>query len=368
MRIIKTFFSVSFHRSLISLVLLTGVTIDINAQTEDCKADGGVGFICGLQNAEDLVLVPDTDWIIASGMAPGVSMYLINTLTKDAAPLYPGDSPRAVQEMSRYGDCPGSPDPKTFITHGLNLRRGQGRHSTLYVVSHGDREAIEIFDVDAGGGRPMLTWTGCVLMPAGLAANSVASFSDGSLVVTVLIHPGKTVTDAIAGNPTGAVYLWGPGDKTFALLAGSELPANNGIEVSADDSTIFVASSGLRTISAFSRGNPVQLLRSTARLGIIPDNVHMGPDGKLITAGMSSDEPGCGGDFPPAGEFDLEKVAACPRGSVAYAIDPVTMAFQEIARTPVNPLFSNATMALPVGDEVWFGSFSGNRVGFINKK
>ena len=179
MRIIKTFFSVSFYRSLISLVLLTGVTIDINAQTEDCKADGGVGFICGLQNAEDLVLVPDTDWIIASGMAPGVSMYLINARTREAAPFYPGDSPRNQQDMQRYADCPGAPDITNFITHGLNLRRGQGQHSTLNVVSHGAREAIEIFAVGAGVDRPVLTWTGCVLMPAGLAARSAGRLTDG---------------------------------------------------------------------------------------------------------------------------------------------------------------------------------------------
>ena len=365
---IETLLSLYNYHALVLLMLLSGIPIHAAAQSKDCTPEGEYGFICGLQNAEDLVLVPGTDWIISSGMSPGVAMYLINANTKAALPLYPGDSPRMEQDMSRYAECPGAPDTATLITHGLNLRRGQGQHSTLYVVSHGAREAIEVFDVDAGGDRPVLIWRGCVLMPEGLAANSVASFSDGSLAVTVLIHPGKTVMESIAGKPTGGVYTWSPGTTGFTLVQGSELPANNGIEVSADETEIFVASSGLRTIVAFPRGNPVQPLRSTARLGIIPDNVHMGPDGMLITAGMSADEPGCGGDFPPPEKFVIEEVAACPRGSVAYAIDPITMHIREIARAPAHPRFSNATMALPVGDDVWFGTFSGDRVGYLKRK
>ena len=106
-------------------------------------------------------------------------------------------------------------------------------------------------DVDAGGAQPTLTWRGCVLMPDGLEANSVASFADGSLVATVLFMPGKTFLDSVTRKPTGAVFEWSPGDDGFTLIEGSELPANNGIEVSADGREIYVASSGLQTIVAF---------------------------------------------------------------------------------------------------------------------
>jgi len=367
MRIHHSIISETNSRLLLAVLLLAGTTLNAYAQAGDCTPGGGYGFVCGLQNPEDLALVPGTDWIIASDMQAGASMQLINARTRAATPVYPGDTSRQQPDMQRYAGCPGAPDAKTLSTHGLNLRRGQGGHSTLYVVSHGARESVEVFDVDAGGVRPRLTWTGCVLMPAGLAANSVSSFSDGSLVATVLLQPGTTVADSVAGKPTGAVYSWKPGDKAFALIPGSELPSNNGIEVASDDNTIFVVSSGLRTITAFPLANTFKPLRSTARLGIIPDNVHMGPDGKLITAGMSANEPGCGGDFPPPEKFNLDEVAACPRGSVAYAIDPVSMKFQEIARAPANPHFSNATMALPVGNEIWFGSFSADRVGYLKK-
>ncbi len=130
---------------------------------------------------------------------------------------------------------PAPPTPQSLNTHGLSVRASGPGRAKLYVVGHGAREAIEVFDVDATGARPTLTWRGCVPMPEGLAANSVASFADGAIVATVLFMPGTTFADAIVDRkPTGAVFEWSPGDAGFTLVEGTQLPANNGIEVSAD--------------------------------------------------------------------------------------------------------------------------------------
>jgi hypothetical protein len=198
-------------------------------------------------------------------------------------------------------------------------------------------------------------------MPEGLAANSVASFADGSLVATVLFMPGKTFADAVvARQPTGAVFEWSPGDAGFTLVQGTELPANNGIEVSADGREIYVASSGLQTVVAFSHSNPARQLRTTRPLPFTPDNVHLGSDGRLLTAGMANDVPECGG--PPGPEHDIAKLSVCPRGTIAVAIDPVTMQDTVIVQTVATPSFSNATMVLATDGEAWIGTFSGNRI------
>ena len=243
----------------------------------------------------------------------------------------------------------------------MNIRASGAGRAKLYVVGHGAREAIEIFDVDATGARPSLTWRGCVLMPEGLAANSVASFADGSIVATVLFMPGTTFADAIvARKPTGAVFEWSPGATAFELVEGSQLPANNGIEVSADGREFYVASSGLQTIVAFAHSNPTRQLRTTRPLPFTPDNVHLGSDGRLLTAGMANDVPECGG--PPGPQHDLAKLAACPRPSIAVAIDPATMRDTVIATTSADPKFSNATMVLAAAGQAWFGTFSGNKI------
>jgi hypothetical protein len=177
----------------------------------------------------------------------------------------------------------------------------------------------------------------------------------------VLFMPGKTFADAVVNKePTGTVLKWSPGEPGFTLMRGTELPANNGIEASADGREIYVASSGLQTIVAFSNTNPARQLRSTRPLPFTPDNVHMGPDGRLLTAGMANDVPECGG--PPGPEHDIPRLAACPRGTIAVAIDPRTMADTVIVETPATPRFSNATMVLTIGREAWIGSFSGDAI------
>jgi hypothetical protein len=321
-----------------------------------CEPSGGQTFVCGPKNPEDLVLVPGTAWVVSSGMAEGAGFYAIDSRSGEWGPLRFEAQPDA-----SFARCAGPPSPQTLNTHGLNIRAVDSGRARLNVVGHGAREAIEIFDVDTTGARPTLTWRGCVPMPDGLAANSVASLADGTLLATVLFMPGKTFADAVVNKqPTGAVFRWSPGDAGFALVQGTELPANNGIEVSADGTEIYVASSGLQTVVAFSNTKPARQLRSTRPLPFTPDNVHMGADGRLLTAGMANDVPECGG--PPGPNHDIPKLAACPRGTIAVAIDPATMRDTVIVETPATPVFSNATMALVIGREAWIGSFSGDRI------
>jgi hypothetical protein len=344
-----------------ALLAIVGLAPAAHAQKAGCDPESGVEFICGPQNAEDLVAVPETDWIIASGMAPGTGLYLVDSRAASWSAL----ETRVGHDATTFPRCTAPPDPTTLITHGLNIRAGATGRSTLYVVAHGARESIEVYDVDASGARPALTWKGCVPLPEGLAANSVASFADGSLVATILLLPGTTFADAMNKRPTGAVYEWSPGDAGFELVEGSELSANNGIEVSADGREIYVASSGLQTIVAFAHSNPTRQLRTTAPLPFTPDNVHMGPNGRLLTAGMKNDVPECGGT--PGPQHDLEKLANCPRPSIGLSVDPATMSTTVLVETPTIPSFSNATMLLATGDRYWFGTFSGSRIAYVDR-
>jgi sugar lactone lactonase YvrE len=321
-----------------------------------CEPSGGVNYVCGPKNPEDLVLVPGTQWVVSSGMAEGAGFYLVDGMTGAATLL-----PFTADPDLAFASCAAPPSPQSLNTHGLNIRASGTGRARLHVVGHGAREAIEVFDVDATGARPTLTWRGCVPMPEGLAANSVASFADGSIVATVLFMPGTTFADAVVDRkPTGAVFEWSPGDAGFTLVEGTQLPANNGIEVSADGREIYVASSGLQTVVAFSRSNPARQLRTTRPLPFTPDNVHLGADGRLLTAGMANDVPECGG--APGPEHDIPRLSACPRPTIAVAIDPRTMRDTVIATTDASPAFSNATMVLPVGNEAWIGTFSGDRI------
>ena len=329
-----------------------------SAQPAACTPSGGLSFICGVQNAEDLVSIPSTRWLIASGMAPGSGLHLVDTQAKTARNLYAVGAANARADRTRYANCPGALDAKQALLHGLSIRPAQGSRYTVYATNHGGRESVEVFEVDASGAAPAATWIGCVPAPTGLAFNSVAAFSDGSLVATVLIGPGKTFEDAFAGRVTGAVYMWTPGSASFRLVPGTELSANNGIETSPDDREFYVASTTTKRIYAFSRANPSKPLRFAQLKEFGPDNVRWTADNTLITAGMIDDEPSCGG--PPKTEAGIR----CSRGYIAATIDPKTMAVTEIARGPATPAFTGTAIAMRVGDELWLGSFNADRLAY----
>ena len=333
-----------------------------SGRAASCTPSGGLSFICGVQNPEDLVQVPNTRWLVASGMAPGSGLHVVDTRAKTVRNLYAPGASTVRADKTRYASCPGPLDPKQAVLHGLSLRTGSNGRFTVYATNHGGRESIEVFELDASGPAPTAVWTGCVLMPDKMAANSVASFSDGSLVATVLIMPGKTFEDAFAGHTTGAVFLWTPGTASFRQLPGTQLSANNGIETSPDDREFFVVSTTTKRIVAFSRSDPSKPLRTAQLKDFGPDNVRWTSANRLITAGMIDNEPACGG--PPKTEAGIR----CSRGYVAATIDPTTMAVTEIARGPATPAFTGTSIALRVGDELWLGSFNADRIAYRSLK
>jgi len=344
--------------SVLLMAMVIGASSSIAAaQSAVCPPSGGLSFICGVQAAEDLVLVPGTRWLIGSGMTAGSGLHLIDTQAKTARGLFSSSVSTIRADKTRFAGCPGPPDPKQVVLHGLSLRPAQTGRYTLYATNHGGRESIEVFEIDALSATPSASWTGCVLLPGKLAANSVAAFTDGALVATVLMLPGKTFEDVWAGRNTGVVLMWTPGSKDFRMLAGTELPGNNGIETSSDDREFYVASTGLKRIVVFSRANPSKPLRYVQLKEFAPDNVRLVGD-RLITAGMIEEEPSCGG--APTKPEDLR----CPRGWIADAIDPKTMAITELGRGPAAPPYTGTATAMPVGDNLWLSSFNADRIAY----
>jgi len=350
--------------AIVSVSLLSSHPLQAQAPpAASCAPAAGLTFICGLQNPEDLVLLPGTRWLLTSGMAPGAGLNLVDTQAKAVRTLWGAGAANARADRTRFASCPGPLDPKQALLHGLALRPAAAGRYTVYATNHGGRESIEVFEVSAGpggaAGVPSATWIGCVLLPPKLAANSVAAFSDGTLVATVLILPGRTFQDAFAMRNTGIVLQWTPGTPAFVELKGTELVANNGIETSPDDREFYVASTPTRRIYAFSRAKPgAGPLRFAQLKDFGPDNVRWTADNRLITAGLIDDEPACGGR--PKDEAGIR----CPMGYAVATIDPKTMAATEIARGARTPSFTGTAMAAVIGNELWLGSFLADRLAY----
>ncbi len=234
-----------------------------------CTPSGELRFVCGAQHPEDLAHIPGTPWLIASGFSDGAGLKLIDTRTDTLRSWYTG-TPELIQpDAQAFPHCPSPPDADAFNAHGINLKQ-----QTLYVVNHGGRESIEIFSVGSDQAQPSLVWKGCVLLPEGMIANSVAAFHDGTILATVLTRPGTTITDFVRGAKTGAVFEWKPGTPGFELIPGTQLPGNNGIETSLDDGDFYVVAFGWHAVVVYSRANPGKPPRVIVAPGFMPDNIH----------------------------------------------------------------------------------------------
>lgn len=130
-----------------------------------CAGLADNNFICGPINAEDLVRIPGTDWVLASHMAgPGGArgmFYLLNAMDHSWRSI-DIDSISTAPDRS-YSACPGRPTSASFHGQGLALDENDGGLKLL-AVAHGGREAVEIFRIEVERDAvPTLVWVGCVL-------------------------------------------------------------------------------------------------------------------------------------------------------------------------------------------------------------
>src|SRR5687768_11102787 len=81
-------------RMFLAAVLLCSALVPAaTMQSGGCDPAGNVRFICGVISPEDLVAVPRSDWVVASGYAGG-AVHLINTRTYATTQVFPTPKPR----------------------------------------------------------------------------------------------------------------------------------------------------------------------------------------------------------------------------------------------------------------------------------
>ena len=307
---------------------------------------GEVQFVCGQQGPEDLVVVPGGQWVVAGAFGGSGGINLIRVSDRTSAKAYPTASTKDALD-AMYKSCPGAPDAAfkaKFLTHGLSLREGRNGIHTLYVVAHGARESVEVFTLDARPQTPALTWVGCVVAPDPIGLNSVRWSDDGGFIATNFNPRGQGFEAMQKGEKNGELWDWHPASG-WQKLRGSEASGANGLEISKDERTFYVAAWGSQSffrLSYPSRDLTGEPARDEIPLGFRVDNIRWAADGTLLATGQ-------------AGQF--------PQGeTVVVRIDPRTMKAGEVLRKPSIPGFSAGTVAVEVGKTLWIGSFTGDRI------
>jgi hypothetical protein len=358
----------TYHNSRVRLPLIAVALLlllsSVSAQAPpspppDCSPSGGTKYVCGLAGPEDLAPLPRTKWLIASAMSGEGGLYLIDTTQARALRIFPAAGAERF-DRKEYGACPGPLAATQAVTHGLYLKPGRGLVHTLYAVHHGDRESIEVFEVNAGSTPPAITWIGCVVAPDPIGLNAVAALSDGFVVTNFDPRQppspggrgGGLSPKLMAGEQNGEVWEWHP-KSGWAKVPGSEAAGANGIEVSRDGKWLYVAEWGKQSFLRLSRGKtPVE--RQEIPLGFRTDNIRWAPDGKtLLVAGQGTVAA------QPGGQRGRGQAA---QATVVVRVNPQTMAHEELINQPPAPGLTASSVAVQVGDELWVGSFRGDRL------
>lgn len=326
-----------------------------------CMDEAGLTYVCGIINGEDILRL-STPWLLVSGMngelagnaALNGKIHLVNPTDRSWEILFPGAAPVLEHDMDMFGACPGLLDVGNFSAHGLALKAvaGQAEQYWLYMTSHGAREAVEVFRIDAAVAKPAIKWVGCVPMPNTSWTNSLVILNDGGFLATQFMDPtGSGMAGVIAKEVTGHVFEWHPGGEV-TVIAGTELSGPNGIAMSDDERYIYVAAFGTQEIVRFDL-SMTPVAKQGVPVGVAPDNVRWSADGTLYTAGGNITE-GCGGPD-------------CGAGWSVWELDPVAMTAAQLTGAGDGVALQGVSSALAVGDEIWFGTYGGDRIAILPK-
>jgi sugar lactone lactonase YvrE len=321
-----------FPVSCLTATILLGLAAPSIAQ---CEPDGDIQFVCGPVSPEDLALVPDSPWVIVSSWEDDGYLSAADSRDHSTARLFPTETAEARHDSATYPACPGM-TTNGFRAHGISLRPGGNGAHTLYVVRHGERESVEVFEVDAQGATPVLTWIGCAVAPEGLGLNAVVALPDGGFAAT--------------SPRTSDIWEWHTG-AGWTKVPGSEDIGPNGLEISADGRWFLVAGYASQSVIRLSRGQtPIQ--KNAIEVGFNIDNVHWAPDGALLAAGHNAPTR------TRVGECIQRRTCEGITSHVAR-VDQQALTSEEIFTYPTNDNLILGTVAIVVGDELWVGGVAG---------
>lgn len=175
--------------------------------------------------------------------------------------------------------------PQSFRPHGISLYSGEGGTKRLFVVNHpaDGRQTVEIFDLTGAGLR------------------HVATVEDPETIISpndvVGVGPAAFYVSNDAGNPPGLMRqierYGGFAVSTVAYFDGEivrtvvdGLAMGNGINVSNDGNTIYVAETLGETLHMYDRDSETGALseRDSVNLGSGLDNIDVAADGSLWIA------------------------------------------------------------------------------------
>ena len=320
----------------------------------DCGSHGDIEILCGTRSPEDLELTPDGKYLIVPNFVgggrggatgPGPGMQLFDIAKKTYSKLNIASEPR-----KEWGDanCPG-PIGDALVGHGISLEKRKDGAWELFVVNHGGgRQSMEMFEVKPASGSYDLVWHGCVVSQKEF--NDVAALPDGSFIAT---HPTALQTqgmDLMSGAPSGYVARW-TAAKGEEEIPGTRVGYPNGVLVSSDGRYMYLNAWTAKEVHKYDLKDNKEI--KVVKLDFMPDNITWTPKRQILAAGVKGARGDC-----PAGSG-----TPCAQTFAVALIDPAKMDAKDVYSSDGKPaLISGVSVALEVGNSIYIGAFSGDRL------
>ena len=326
-----------------------------------CVATDAYTPICGLQAPEDLDTLDGSRLLVVQmrGMTgSGESNFAIVDTSTAAVRVLPF---RDAATPPPWGDgsCQ-APDPRPAF-HGFDRWTDADGRVRIVVVNHGTRSTIERFALDGDGAEESLDWEGCVAVPKDIELNDVAALPDGGVAATVMgeaRHFGNPagLEFMLSGEITGHLVTWSAA-KGWEKLEGTRAAFPNGIVASPDGRTLWFAAWTGREVLRYDRATDT--VTGRVSLDYLPDNLSWSPGGTILTAGIP--------DAASVRECVAKGAEVCDDAFEVSEIDPRAMTARTIATGP-HGLIGGASVAVRVGEALYLGAFSGDRVLKIGRR
>lgn len=315
----------------------------------DCGTHGTYEVLCGTRSPEDMEVTPDGKHLIVSeyvsfrgGTGGGFSLFDPQKKTFTKIPV-------ASEPMKDWGDlsCPGFPGD-ALAPHGISLSKRSNGKWQLYVVNHGGRESIEMFELKPEQGSYTLVWHGCVVSMKDF--NDVAALANGGFFAT---HPTALRTqgmDLFSGAPSGFVVSWMPG-KGESELTGTRAGYPNGVIAGSDGHMLYFNAWTAKEVHKYDG----QMGKETGmvKLDFMPDNLTWTKKGNILAAGVK----GARGNCPAS------STTPCIQAFGVAKIDPATMKAETVFDSEgKGALIGGASVALQMGGAIYIGAFQGDRI------
>ena len=354
-------FSIPISLAMISLAFFTVTTDYIGPQKNisECKSDDAISVICGVSNPEDIVVTPDNKYLLISEFG-GIRPY-DSTKSGGFALLRLADNKIITPKISFGKNIWGEDSCKQndiFGPHGIDLVQREDGSYQLGVINHYPGETIEMFELVQKSEQDTwsFVWRGCIEVPEKYYLNDIALKKDGTFYVSHMYSRDITMTKwlitALLKKDSGVILEWNK--DSFIEIPNSEGSGPNGITLNESTNNLFISyNQGDRVVKFdLSDNKKLQTFKVES-----PDNIYINKDSVWLTSL----------DFQPNDAGDCIERPACSLPFSIYEIDRETFVLKN--KNSFNKtVFGLPTIAVPIENTIFMGSFHSDRLGYFTQK